>query len=95
MTTKTWWWLSFATDTEFLGVAIVEADAENIIDAAIQAIKLGCVPGKNAEVAGTPANDGVLIPDEYKNRLLTYDELQAADQAICDLNSIKSETVIQ
>jgi hypothetical protein len=43
-----WWWLSFATEEESLGVAIVRGT--DVVDAAQEASRRGCNPG--GEVCG-------------------------------------------
>ena len=74
-----WWWLSFADPerpegTQFLGVAIVQAPG--IVSAAAVAHRLNINPG--GEVAGIPIPAEQVPADQYRNRLLTKQEIQEA-----------------
>jgi hypothetical protein len=75
-----WWWLSFADESPpegrgFLGVAIVEG--HGVASAAERAHELGINPG--GAVQGTRLiGDGVPAP-EFRNRLLSREDLMAAD----------------
>jgi hypothetical protein len=69
-------WLSFATDEKFLGVAIIDLDNEQAHVAEIikETIARGCNPGDGSmEVKIIPARK---IPDRFKNRLLGKDEVE-------------------
>lgn len=74
-----WWWLSFADESPpqgrgFLGVAIVEG--YGVASAAERAHELKINPG--GSVQGTKlVGDGVPAP-EFRNKLLSRDELSAA-----------------
>lgn len=84
------WWLSFV-DTDksapleeqvpggggFLGVCIVRS--VHMEDAVIKAHELGINPG--GEVAGAPAPTW-LIPEEYRNRLLSVEESRELDELL-------------
>jgi hypothetical protein len=65
-----WWWLSFATQERFLGLALVHA--AGYMTAVVKARELGINPG--GEVAGWPipaqAGDP---PEEYQHTLLDKD----------------------
>jgi hypothetical protein len=73
-------WVSFATEEEFLGVAIIDMDddegatdrerAERVIR---RTIELGCNPGDGSVQAQRIPDDK--IPDSFKNRLLGQDEV--------------------
>lgn len=75
MTASTFW-VSFATEEKFLGVAIIDMDdatatAEAVIE---ETIRLGCNPGDGSvQVQRIPASER--IPDRFKNRLLDRDEV--------------------
>lgn len=76
----TWVWLSFADPdkpkgTQFLGVAIVEG--EDVVDGAAEAHRLGINPG--GEVLGYPLPDGLVVHEDFRNRLL--DSLEAKELA--------------
>ena len=80
-----WWWLSFATDDECLGIAIVEA--MGMIDATKKCHRLGINPGGQVM--------GFLVPEEsyeemfsmYEpDKLITVEELKAnGEKAIKEL----------
>lgn len=72
-----WWWLSFADDDGFRGVTIVQGD--NIASAAKSAHRLGINPG--GQVLGFPMPpEGLDIYGEsHRNRLLSREDLEAAD----------------
>lgn len=67
------WWLSFADDDGFRGVAIV--DAPSFIEAVMKTHVLDINPG--GSVRGFPCPDASLIPPEHVDRLLSLDELRA------------------
>ena len=69
-------WVSFATDEEFLGVAIVDVDVEtasgNTEEIVRETIRLGCNPGHGSvQIQKIPDSE---IPSSFKNRLLDKDE---------------------
>jgi hypothetical protein len=68
-------WVSFATEEKFLGVAIIDVDDETPTaeDVVRETIRLGCNPGDGA-VQAQRIPDGK-IPDSFKNRLLGKDEV--------------------
>jgi hypothetical protein len=68
-----WYYLSFATDSEFLGAAIVEAHGE--VTATERATKLGINPG--GEVLCWPVGKRHLhkVPPDLRNKLLTEAEV--------------------
>jgi len=73
-----WQWLSFADPhlppgTQFLGVAIVEADG--VIDAALEAHRLRINPGGEVLCAELP---GCTPPVRWQNVLLGREEAEAA-----------------
>lgn len=68
----TWWSLSFADDTGFLGGALI--DAPSMPAAIARAWELGCNPGGQVLAAGFRARS---VPVGYTNRLLTRDEVEA------------------
>lgn len=76
-----WWWLSFADDTGFLGVAIVQASLMEL--AVSQAHSLGINPG--GEVFGHPVPEVALRKavekspaqfDDWVNQLLTVKDME-------------------
>jgi hypothetical protein len=74
-------WVSFANDDEFLGVAIVDFD-DREFDPDDRRKLVEAVIRKTIEVGANPGDGGVQaqkIPDElperFKNRLLTKDEV--------------------
>jgi len=70
-----WWWLSFVNDDgEFLGVSIVRGGG--VQEAAINARLIGCNPG--GEVKAWPLINGATPEEQYRNRLLSKDELEEA-----------------
>jgi hypothetical protein len=75
MTTTTYW-LSFADDDGFLGVAIVDGDdGASIMTMVDKTIELGCNPGRGSvQMCTIPPSD--VIHAHYKNRLLTRDEVE-------------------
>jgi hypothetical protein len=75
------WWLSFATDDRFLGVAVV-GPSETVEAAADLARELGIHPG--GEVAGlpTPGTIDACIGPQWRNRLLTRPEARKLDSEI-------------
>jgi len=79
------YWLSFAADQEdgFLGVAVVDAD--DFIGAVVTAHAKGINPG--GEVLGFDLPDTASIPEHFKNRLLSREDADAANEAICDKGS--------
>jgi hypothetical protein len=68
-------WVSFATDEKFLGVAIVDMDNDDadIRDVVEKTIALGCNPGDGSVQA--QKIPGSKIPRWFKNRLLTKEEV--------------------
>jgi hypothetical protein len=71
------YWMSFATDEKFLGVAIVDvpddedADIFRVVD---ETIARGCNPrAGGVQMHRIPADE---IPDSFKNRLLGQDEVE-------------------
>jgi hypothetical protein len=78
---KRTWWLSFATDDRFLGVAVV-GPAETVEVAAEMARELGIHPG--GEVAGLPnppAIDACIGP-QWRGRLLSRPEARQLEREI-------------
>lgn len=71
-----WWFLSFASDTAFLGAAIVRA--QGILTAIERCGILGFKP-KHADVQATPLTrkDMFRIPADLRNRLLNEAEVRA------------------
>ena len=68
------YWVSFATDDEFLGVTIIDMDDEEptAMNVVKKTIELGCNPGDGGiQVQRIPDE----IPERFKNRLLTQDEV--------------------
>ena len=71
------YWLSFANEDESLGVAIVDGNDGDGIEAMIRkTIALGCNPGRHTpcSVVMEKIPDD-LIHERYKNRLLTDSEV--------------------
>jgi hypothetical protein len=74
-----WWWLSFSTNEAFLGATIIEA--HTFKDAYTLAWNRGIAPGKS-KPSGLILDPGTLamMGDEYRNRLLTKDDLTALEE---------------
>jgi hypothetical protein len=72
-------WVSFATDEKFLGVAIVDMAPDaygefSAMDVIGETIRLRCNPGYGSvQVQRIPDGE---IPISFKNRLLTKDEAE-------------------
>jgi hypothetical protein len=79
---RSWWWLSFADSTlpkgsQFLGVAIVEASG--MTSAVLEAHRRGINHGGAVKCIQIPPEH---VPSpEYRNRLLTREEAEAAGAA--------------
>lgn len=76
-----WFWLSFADPnlpkgTQFLGGCIVQAGS--FLGAVSAANQLGINPG--GEVQGVEIPKGAGLPEAFRNRLLTRDEIDAMDE---------------
>lgn len=69
-----WIWLSFADETGFLGVSIVEAGG--IMEAAMIAKARGCNPG--GEVQGYPISPQNLPAEKHRYRLMSEADLKEA-----------------
>jgi hypothetical protein len=72
------WWLSFAGDEGFRGVALVEG--ETMVDAVKEAHRLRINPG--GEVMGVAAPPHLFVPHEWRNRLLTKSECEELDRLL-------------
>jgi hypothetical protein len=72
-----WWWLSFATAEQFLGVAVVEA--VTFEDAIRAARARGCNPGGEVQAQRLPGDHR--IGPEYRNRLLSASDIDAMRQS--------------
>lgn len=70
--TKPLWWLSFASDVGFLGVAIVRAD--DFLDAVRWAHTLDCNPGGQCAGAEFPSDIAERVAVADIGRLLTKKE---------------------
>jgi hypothetical protein len=66
------WWLSFADDGEFLGVAVVRA--RGVLDAIDICNEHGCGTGGRGEVHGVKMVEGK-IAEKWFGRLLTESEV--------------------
>jgi hypothetical protein len=67
-------WVSFATDVVFLGVAIVDEDDDaDAVTIVAKTIDLGCNPGDGSVLIQKLSRE---IPESYKNRLLMADEAE-------------------
>jgi hypothetical protein len=70
-----WFYLSFATDYEFLGAAVVRA--QGFLTAVQRASGLGINPGGDVVCQGPiPRKDLHRVPDDLRNRLLTEAEVR-------------------
>ena len=65
-----WWWLSFADDDGFLGVAVVTGFG--LADAVSTAHRLGINPGGSVQIIELAPE--YVPPESYRNRLLTKEE---------------------
>jgi hypothetical protein len=77
-------WVSFATEEKFLGVAIVDMDLDehgefSAMDVIKETIRLRCNPGDGSvQVQKIPDSD--VIPISFKNRLLRKDEAERLNE---------------
>jgi hypothetical protein len=70
-----WFYLSFATDFEFLGAAVVRA--QGLLTAVERASNLGISPGGDVVCQGPiPRKDLHRVPGGLRNRLLTEAEVR-------------------
>lgn len=76
-----WYYISFSTETAFLGAAVVEVNAVvvSIQEAVRQAQRLGIDPGGTA--MGYKLLEPCPCPPKWRNRLLTRADLEAAGAA--------------
>jgi hypothetical protein len=72
------YYLSFASDTAFLGCVFVEG--RELVDAVRAAHRLGINPG--GEVLGAPVPEDMMPPTSYRRRLLTEPELEEVDRVV-------------
>lgn len=70
-TDEDWWWLSFAEESGFLGVVVIQG--YGIVDAVSRSHALGVNPG--GEVQGWLLPEHV-PPAEFRNRLLSKAEAE-------------------
>jgi hypothetical protein len=85
---KHWMYLSFAKpDTGFAGCCYVEA--HGLITAVIRANELDINP--HGEVMGVDVPDEHLIPEEYRNRLLTKEEHDKSGITLHSLANLDAE----
>lgn len=78
------WYISFADGslpkgTQFLGACVVEA--VDLLDAIQEAHRRGCNPGGEAQVMECPP-EAPPVPEEFKNRLLNREAIDAMDKAM-------------
>jgi hypothetical protein len=66
-------WMSFAGEDGFLGVVLIEGD--DLADATIKTHKMRINPGGSIKAAEISADKEFLIPEEFRNRLLTRTEV--------------------
>jgi len=71
--TARWHYLSFATDCEFLGAAIVRA--HGVITATQRAADLGINPGGEVMCQPIPRKEVPRVPADLRNRLLSAEEV--------------------
>jgi hypothetical protein len=85
---KHWIYLSFAKpDTGFAGCVYVEA--HGLITAVIRANELGINP--HGQIVGVDVPDEHLIPEEYRNRLLTKEEHDKSGITLHSLADLDAE----
>ena len=68
-----WYWLSFADETGFLGAVVIQA--RGILGATQLAPALGINPGGECRSCRIPAELIHNIPEQYRNRLLSKQEV--------------------
>jgi hypothetical protein len=68
-----YWWLSFATEKEFLGVCVVRAE-QTFIHAIRESHAQGCNPG--GHVRGYALREGLIPDPTFVNRLLNREEAE-------------------
>lgn len=75
-----WWWLSFASETDCLGVVIIQAPTFLLAAATAGLWRIN--PG--GECVGFPVPEDLdkLIPATHRNRLLTKAEAQELDALV-------------
>jgi hypothetical protein len=72
---STWFYLSFADESEFRGGCYVEAT--EIKEAIRVSVAGGCNAGPDTSVMGTPITDGDVPPVHLQNRLLSKEEIDS------------------
>ena len=89
------WYMSFASDAGFLGAVMVMAN--NAVHAAERAWELGINPG--GEVMALPVPDGVEVPPEFRDRLLSREDIGRLDgkppKSLNDIGGIDPELIEQ
>lgn len=71
-----WWYLSFADESGWLGGCYVEAPIAKM--AHLSALTQGCNPGGEVAILGPLlAEQMINVPAEFRNRLLTREEIDA------------------
>ena len=74
-----WWWLSFADDEGFRGGINVQGD--DFLGAVLNAKLMGQNPG--GQVRGLELTFDISdLPEKYKNRLLSLDDIAEMDRAM-------------
>jgi hypothetical protein len=71
---KSWWWLSFADDDGFRGVAIVQAG--DVIEGVTEAWRLEINPGGGVLSVQIPDERLSLYPVEMRNVLLNREQAE-------------------
>jgi hypothetical protein len=84
---KHWIYLSFAGQDKFNGAIFIEA--HGLITAIIRCNELGINP--HGEVIGVDVPEGKLPAEEYRNRVLSVEELEAAGQEPRKLSELEAE----
>jgi hypothetical protein len=84
---KHWMYLSFAGREQFNGAVFVEA--HGLITAIIRCNELGINP--HGEVIGVDVPEGYLPAEEFLNRVLSRDDLEAAGQEPRKLSELEAE----
>lgn len=77
-----WYYMSFANNEEFLGALIIEADNE--FDMMIKSHLSGHNPGGEIQFLTIPEEAIDKLPDKYKDRLLTREEVEEMDRVMLD-----------
>ena len=72
------WWLSYADDSGFKGAVMVEAN--NLVSACIASRIMHLSPGGQVRGVEFPGDAATMVPDHWKNRLLSKEDVSRFDR---------------